>query len=359
MRVFTTGATGLLGNTIVRQLSELKHDPVALVRSPPDPHVFDDTNVEIVESQLIVNSAANDDAGTSEDGRSGADIEATQGSESISDVDLIDSAVAESDAVIHCAGLIHLGWTRMEESMKVNRDGTQRIVDACLRHNKRLIYIGTLNSIAVGTREHVANELTPLANAGGQIKSAYVLSKRAGLDVVKQASAKGLDSVIIHPGFMLGPWDWKPSSGQMMLELSRGWKMISPSGGCSVCDSRDVASTTIRAIEFDGPPGREFILAGANWTYKKLWTEMARRFDRRTPIMPAGPGQRFIAGLFGDLVTKLTGREPLLNSASMAMSSQFHWYSSDRAREELDYESRDPHKTLDDAADWIRERFHT
>ncbi|MCG8649344.1 MAG: NAD-dependent epimerase/dehydratase family protein, partial [Pirellulales bacterium] len=82
MRVFVTGGTGLLGNTIVRQLSEQGHDVMALVRSEPDPAVFADTRAELVRGE-------------------------------IQNQELIDEAVQRCDVVIHSAGLIHLGWRRL------------------------------------------------------------------------------------------------------------------------------------------------------------------------------------------------------------------------------------------------------
>ena len=48
----------------------------------------------------------------------------------------------------------------------------------------------------------------------------YVLTKRAAEQVLLEQ--RGLDVVIVNPAFMLGPWDWKPSSGRMLLEVSKG-----------------------------------------------------------------------------------------------------------------------------------------
>ncbi|TWU08267.1 NAD-dependent epimerase/dehydratase family protein [Stieleria varia] len=335
MRVFVTGATGLLGNTITRQLDADGHTVVALVRNPPHSEIFDGLNVEFVQGDLT--DLAGDVANSSPD--------------------RIDQAIAGCDAVIHAAGFIHLGWTKMEQSMGVNVGGTHRIMRSCVRHDKKLVYVGTLNSIAVGTREQPADETTPIDNAGGQIQSAYVVSKSVALSAVMAGVKQGLRAVVVHPGFMLGPWDWKPSSGQMMLELSVGWKPLCPAGGCSICDSRDVAAATIRAIDYDGPSGRQFILAGENWTYKKLWTVITRHFDRSPPIVAPGPIIRAIGGVWGDLVTKVTGNEGFLNTAAVAMSRQFHWYSSERAKAELGYESRDAHESIQASVDWIRQRF--
>lgn len=341
MRVFVTGGTGLLGNTVIRELCDRGEQVLAHVRSAPDPPVFQGLDIELVHAPLIPAATPPDDQA--------ANDQATE--------DLIEEAISRCDAVVHAAAKIHLGWKQMEESMRVNVEGTRRIAQACLRQQKRLVYIGTVNAIAVGGPQTIADETTPLEHAGGQVPCAYVVSKRASLQLIHDLVAQGLDAVVLHPGFMLGPWDWKPSSGRMMLEVGTGWKAIAPSGGCSLCDSRDVARAVVAAIGTDCPSGREYILAGHNWTYKKLWTEMAKRMGTRPPLRAAGPGMEYLAGLVGDLRTRLLGTEVDVNSAGVQMSSQYHWYSSHRAETELAYQFRDAEETLDASAEWIRSRF--
>tara|TARA_R110002049_G_scaffold27321_3_gene94441 strand:- start:87555 stop:88538 length:984 start_codon:yes stop_codon:yes gene_type:complete len=324
MRILVTGGTGLLGNNIVRQLADQGHQVAAYVRSEPDPRIFRDVSVDLVRGELLDNSA-------------------------------IDQAVAGADAVIHSAGVIHLGWRRLDESMRINRDGTALIADACLKYDKKLVLVGTVNTLAVGTRDQAADEETPLENAGGQVPCTYVQSKRAGVAEVVRRVNQGLRAAIVHPGFMLGPWDWKPSSGRMMLEVGKGWKPICPTGGCSVCDPRDVAAGTIAAIDQGRDDGRQYILAGANWTYKQLWTEMAQRMGTRPPIMKAGPVQLWLAGIAGDAWARLSGTEGDVNSAGVRMSSLYHWHDSSRARRELGYQTRDPTESLDASAEWIQQ----
>jgi dihydroflavonol-4-reductase len=229
------------------------------------------------------------------------------------------------------------------------------IAEACRRHDRKLVHVGTVNTLAIGSRESPADEETPLDNAGGQVPCTYVETKRAGVAEVLKRVDQGLRASIVHPGFMLGPWDWKPSSGRMMLEIGRGWKPICPTGGCSVCDPRDVAAGTIAAIEHGGDAGRQYILAGENWTYQKLWTEMARRMGTRPPLMKAGPLQLRLAGFFGDLWANVTGNEGDVNSAGVKMSSMFHWHDSSRATRELSYQFRDAHESLDASSAWIKE----
>lgn len=323
MRVFITGGTGLLGNNIIRQLSDRGDEILALVRRTPREEVFEGTRTEFAAGDLASH-------------------------------DVIDRCVAECDAVIHSAALIHLGWRREAESMLVNREGTRAIVDAAIRHNKRLVHIGTVNTLGLSSRDVIADEVSPLDHAGGQVLCNYVVSKRASVDQVREGVKRGLRAVVIHPGFMLGPWDWAPSSGRMLTELGRGWKPIYPTGGCSLCDVRDVAAGVITALERGGDEGRDYILAGVNWTYKQLWTEMCRRLGKPAPRIPVGPLVRVAAGRLGDLTARLLGREGDLNSASIRMSAQYHWHDSRRAREELGYHNRPPEQTLDDAVAFVQ-----
>ncbi len=327
MRIFVTGGTGLLGNTILRQLSSQGDALLSLVRGEPDRQVFNGIDTEFVQGDL-------------------------------SDTDRIQRAVAESDAVIHSAGLIHLGWGRRDESMQVNREGTATIVDACLKHRRKLVHVGTVNTLAVGSIDRPADETTPLDHAGGQVPCSYVDSKRAGIREVQRGVQAGLNAVIIHPGFMLGPWDWKPSSGRMMVEVAKSWKPIAPPGGCSLCDARDVAAATIQAVRAELQSGREYILAGHNLTYLDLWRRMAEHMRVRGPMVKAGPVQMMLAASVGQLWATIAVRrgatEPDINSAAVRMSRQFHWYDSERARRELGYQTRDPEATLHDAALWLR-----
>ncbi len=75
------------------------------------------------------------------------------------------------------------------------------------------------------------------------------MTKREAEQVVFDCVARGLDAVVVNPGFMLGPWDWKPSSGRMLLKIATGWAMLAPPGANSYCDVRDVAAGIVAALE--------------------------------------------------------------------------------------------------------------
>lgn len=331
MKVFVTGGTGLLGNAIIRHLCERGDQVLALVRGEPEPEIFAGLDVELVRGDL-------DDEQT------------------------LRSAIFHCAGVIHSAGLIHIGWRKLDESLRVNRDGSDLIASICRTMDTPMVHVGTVNTLAIGNRDHATNEATPLDVNDGQTPSSYVVSKRAGVNAVLAHARQGLPCAVVHPGFMLGPWDWKPSSGRMMVEVQRAWRPLAPSGGCSLCDVRDVASGSVAALDSTLDQtliqnGREFVLAGHNWTYLQLWSEMAKRVGRRPPLKSAGIIPRVIGGWIGNTLSRFSETESDLNSAAIAMSSQFHYHDSSRAEQELGYSVRPANEILDDAAKWLSRFF--
>lgn len=319
-RTLVTGSTGLVGNNVCRLLLERGDHVRVLARSTSDPRPL-----------------------------AGLDVERFEGD--IRNREEVARAVAGVERVIHCAAHIHLGWKEREFSQQVNVGGTQHVAEAARQAGATLVHVSTVDALAVGQRDRPVDEEAPLV---GKVPSTYVVTKRAAEEVIDAEVARGLHAIIVNPGFMLGPWDWKPSSGRMVIEVARRFTPVAPSGGCSVCDVRDVAAGILSAAE-QGQPGRRYILAGENLTYLDLWRRIAQATGGRGPMMPMGPAIRWLAGAVGDLAGKVTGREPTVNSAAIAMSSQYHYYSSERARRELGYAPRPADEAIRAAWDWLKQ----
>lgn len=182
----------------------------------------------------------------------------------------------------------------------------------------------------------------------------YVISKREAEAKVEQAIHAGLDAVIVHPGFMLAPYDWKPSSGAMFLAVYRSPVVVAPRGTASVCDARDVASAIVNSIEL-GVRGEHYILAGENLSYPELCQRMVavigkpKRVFRMGPVIPA-------AAAAIDFWNRISGaRERLFNGAAIAMGSLHHSYSSAKAEQQLRYQRRPLEETLRDTWQWLKE----
>jgi dihydroflavonol-4-reductase len=77
----------------------------------------------------------------------------------------------------------------------------------------------------------------------------YVVTKREAERAVLAEVEHGLDAVIVNPVYMIGPWDWKPSSGRMLLEVGAGKGLFAPPGANDFVDVRDVAAGILAAAE--------------------------------------------------------------------------------------------------------------
>jgi dihydroflavonol-4-reductase len=321
MRTLVTGATGLVGNNVVRLLVE---------------------RGEAV--RVLVRGNGNGDARCFE----GLPVELAPGD--VRDAEAVRAACRGVERVIHAAAAVHIGWKGLETQRTVNVAGTRNIAAAAREAGARLVYVSSVNALGIGSRQAPANEDTAI---GEMVPCPYVLTKREAEQAVLDEIARGLDAVIVNPTFMLGPWDWKPSSGRMMLQVATGWAKLAPTGGNDFCDVRDVAAGILAAME-KGERGRRYILGGEPMSFLEAWTLFARIVNVRPPWRAAYRPGLWFYGRLGDMWGRITGREPDLNSAAVAMSRLEHHYSYARAADELGYRPRPAVEAAEAAWAWFK-----
>ena len=323
MKVLVTGATGLLGNNLVRQMLRSGVEPVCLVRSSHDPRTLADLNVPILSGSW------ENDA-------------------------FLQHAVSNVDAIVHSAAMLHIGWRNVEASIETNVGLTARMSRLARGKGIRLVHVSTVDALAAAhpSRPQAETALMPAKPA-----SAYVVSKRLAEEAILRDVEQGLDAVIVNPGFMVGPWDWKPSSGQMMLALSRRYMPLAPGGGCCVVDVRDVCHGILAALA-SGRTGQRYILGGHNVSYLDLWREISAVVGRRPPLARLFQPITWLAGGAGDFWARFSGREGLLNSAAVQMGQMYHYYSSEKAIRELNYSISSYQIALGEAWEWFVEHHY-
>ena len=320
MPILVTGATGLLGNNVVRLLREGGQAVRVMVREGSDPRPLEGLDLEIVHGD-------------------------------VREADAVERACQGASAVIHSAAMVHIGWTGYEQQFAINVEGTRTVADAARRAGVRMIHVSSTDACGFGTLENPADEETPIAKG---VDCPYVVTKRAAEQVVLEQVACGLDGVIVNPSFMLGPWDWKPSSGKMLLQVGRGWALVAPPGTNNFCEVRDVARGVLSALE-RGQAGRRYILGGESLSYFDAWRLFAEVAGVRGPRWQARPRPvvMLAAGKIGDWRTRLTGREPAVNSASVAMSRLSKCCSHRRAEVELGYRAGPLRSAVEAAWNWF------
>lgn len=318
-----TGATGLVGHNAVRQLVARGRPVRALIRGG-------NARADAAFAGLPVARFPG-----------GLDDEAT-----------LQAAVDGADAVIHAAAFVHCGWRHLGEMRHVNVEGTRRVARAARRAGARLVHVSSVDAIGLHADGRPADEETP---AGGMPECPYVVTKREAEAAVLEEVALGLDAVIVNPVYMIGPWDWKPSSGRMLLEVGAGRGAFAPPGSNDFVDVRDVVNGILAALD-RGRTGRRYILGGHGLSYLDAWRTFARVTGRMQPLGMAPRPIVRLAGWVGDVAGLFRDREPAVNSAATTMSMLPHNFSSRRAEAELGYTFRPFEETVQDAWTWFIDR---
>jgi len=320
MRTLVTGATGLVGNNVVRLLLARGREVRVLTR--------DASNMRSLE---------------------GLDVEHARGD--VRDADSVRQAVKGVGLVIHSAAHVHIGWTGLDLARAVNVEGTRNVAEAARAEGIKMVHVSSIDALGVRPLSDPATEDTPPDNG---VLCPYVVTKREAEQVVLEAVGRGLNATIVNPSFMLGPWDWKPSSGRMLLQVAKGRGVFAPLGTNNFCDVRDVAEGILLAAE-QGQPGRRYILGGETLSYFQAWRLFAHVTGSWPPLLPAGPLIRIAAGKVGDLLTRMTGRESDVNSAATTMSASQRHVTSARAQAELGYNPRPVREAVETAWAWFKE----
>ena len=320
MKSLVTGATGLLGNNLVRLLLGQGDAVRVLARPGSEPRAL-----------------------------AGLDVELRQGG--LHQRDVVQGAVLGVDRVFHAAARVWIGRRDGAEARAVNVEGTRVVARACRAAGVRMVHVSTVDALGYGTRDHpAAEDEAPGPDHGVP----YVASKRAADRVVLSEIDEGLDAVSVHPVYLLGPWDWKPSSGRLLLAAARGKTLVAAPGGNDFAHAEDVAAGTLAAAE-RGRTGDRYVLGGEPLSYREALELFARVTGGPRPLFTAPAPLVMAGGLAGDLWGALRGREPELNSGIARLSCLPHHFSDRRAREELGYRSRPAEAAARDAWCWFLE----
>lgn len=303
MKVLVTGSDGLLGSNLIRELLNRGYSVTAMMENDKK-----SLTIENLPIQRIVANLLN-----------------TQ--------DIINATVGV-DIVIHCAASTSMFPARSEIINKVNIGGTQNIVDACKKNKvKRLIYVGTANSFGSGNLHNLGTEKNLYSSEHYGLD--YMDSKyKAQLIVLENAKNGSLNAIVVNPTFMIGPFDSRPSSGEMVLSVYKRKIPGYTLGGKNFIAVKDVAVAITNAIT-NAINGECYILGNENLTYKQAFEKIAKTIGVNPPrlkfptkaVLAFGKINSFLATTF-----KYTTKMPY---ELTFLSSEIHYYSSAKAIKEL------------------------
>ena len=269
--------------------------------------------------------------------------------------DTLRSAFEGAETVYHLASAISIrmdGWEQLEQ---VNVHGTRNVIEACLACGvKKLVYFGSIHAYEQEPLDQPLDEDRQLVS--GTAIPPYERSKAAAELPVRQASDRGLDTMIIIPTAIIGPHDFRPSYiGESLQALANGRIPALVSGGYNWVDVRDVVDGAIKAADV-GENGARYILSG-HWRSLREVGAMVSRYSGRpapkiiVPIKLAELFQPVMAGL-----AYINGSQPIYTKSMLMAMRSNKQVSYARAAKDLGYVPRPFEETIRDTIQWFQHR---
>ncbi len=318
-----TGATGHIGNTLIRVLSA-KREKVRVVIPPRE----DTSPLE------------------------GLQVDLTEGD--VRNIDSLIRAFEGCDIVYHLAGIISIVPGKRNLMHQVNVLGARNVVEACLSTGvKRLIYTSSIHAIAEPPHGTAIDETLPFDP--DRTIGDYGKSKALAAREVLKGIRKGLNAVIVCPTGVTGPYDYKVSEmGQLIMNFLEKKLKAYVAGSYDFVDVRDVARGHILAGQ-KGEAGQTYILSGEQITVTELLSTLERITGVKAPSLKMPRRLARAVGVLASPYYWLAKAKPLFTAYSIDVLASNSLVSSEKARRELGYCSRPLKESIKDATEWFKE----
>jgi len=286
----------------------------------------------------------------------GLEIEEYRGS--LLDPGFRASLVAGVDAVIHTAASTAV-WPGRSPSMRLlNVDAAVGLARASATAGVvSYIHVGSASSFAWGDKEAPGDETGPYGSARFGLD--YLDTKREAQEALLSLDRGTMRLVVCAPTFMFGPYDSKPSSGEMILAVAGRKVPGYTRGGRSFADVRAVAMGIVAALE-RGRDGQCYILGGRNLSYREAFATIAGVVGVEPPRLSLPAPAALVVGALGSAAGRLLGRAPRLSLPMTRVSLEGQYYSSAKAERELGYVVGDLEDAARSAIAWFKDtgRWH-
>jgi dihydroflavonol-4-reductase len=326
MKVILTGADGFLGTNITHELLNRNYTVRAFIQPGRPAGLLENMTIEKITGDIL-------------------------NPQEITDV------AKGCDAMIHAAANTSIWPARSVVIRKVNIEGTKNVIEAALAAGiKRMVYIGTANTFGFGTKEKPGHEENPYT--AGKYKVDYLDSKyRAHQKIMEAVKTRNLPCVIVNPTFMFGPYDSKPSSGEMIRGVYKGRVPGYTQGGRNFINVKDAATGIVNALT-KGTPGECYILGNINLTYKEIFEKIARVTGSKAPRLSLPKWGTLLFGFINSTLAAVTGKPPTVSYQMARISNDTHFFTAEKAVRNLDLPQNPIEEGIEECFKWLKEHHY-
>ena len=315
-----TGASGLVGSHVVRQLVE-RGDRVRVTTRPRSRlGNLADLDIEQVECDVLERRA-------------------------------VRRTMRGVDRLFHIAGLTNLR-ADADTLFRINVQGTTTVLEEALAAGvERCVYTSSVAAVGPAPRGSTADERQVFR--AGRYGLPYINAKHEAEKEALRICGLGLPVVVVNPAHVFGAGDVYHSSTELVRRFLRREIPAYVDGALNIVDANDVARGHLLADE-RGTVGERYILGNRNFTLDRLFADLGRLSGVDPPAvkLPLAAAVAFARGLE---LNPLLERPPITVGEVRAASL---WWSfrSTKAKRELGYKPAHHEDTLQTTIDWYRER---
>lgn len=309
-----TGATGLLGSSIIRKLVEADEKVVAIKRRNSDTSLLKDLYHKITwrDADLLDPSA-------------------------------IDDALQDVTSIVHAAGLVSFNGRDKKKLYETNVTGTRNLVNASLAHNiRRFIHVSSVAALSRPKEIIYLDENQKWTES--PLNTVYAESKYLAELEVMRGHEEGLSIAIVNPSVILGPGDWTKSSSKIFEYVWKGNSFFTD-GSMNYVDVNDVA-TIIHQLLYSKSDGERFILNAGNITYQLLFEKIAQHFQKKAPAIKVSKNRLTLLARIESIRAFLTGSSPLITNETARLTRSTVTYNNQKIRNKLNFEFQSIDHTL-------------
>jgi dihydroflavonol-4-reductase len=317
-----TGATGHIGNVLVRKLIERGEKVRALVLPNECRAPIQGLELETIEGNIL-------------------------------DPESLFRSMQQVKGVFHLAGLISIMPGANDRVQQVNVEGTKNILKVAESVKVgKFIYTSSIHAIQ-RVEKVVIDETLPYDP--GNPYGAYDRAKAEATLEVQRAAQAGLDAVIVCPTGVIGPYDFRGSlMGDVIREAAISKPTLYVDGAYDFVDVRDVADGLIAAAE-SGRRGESYILSGQKISVRYLLETVREITGRHFFQMKIPFDLAKFAALFTPMYYSYAKIAPKFTPYSLEVLRSNSNISHAKATCELGYRPRPLYESIQDAVKWFLE----
>jgi nucleoside-diphosphate-sugar epimerase len=321
MKVLITGATGLLGRHLLRELQQRGEQIRALVLPVENAESLRKQGIEVVRGD-------------------------------VTDVSTLAPAVKDIDCVIHLAGMMGV-WRPLADYRRVNVVGSENLYWLAQKAGvRRFIHTSSHTVYGLGHGRFMIEQdvLRPDPDP-------YSISKAEGDCLIQRLMQDStIETVILRPGTFFGPGDHL-HFGRMAERLKQGKGVIIGRGDNALpfCYVSDVVQGFLLATYHENAPGNVYNITNDRpLTQQEIFNAIAdavggKRPTRHLPYLPI-----YYGSIVAEKIAMIRQTKPIVTRLGAMMFGTDNRHSIEKARRELGYEPEvSIHEGLKLAAQWF------